>query len=115
LFITEVAGVSASSNEEAQGPHLSGWIRGRHPPGVLTPYDGGFPYEYALLIAGLLGVEALGGDKSVGLGRCRIEVAPDALSWNGRSVSPQEALVSFGVLGADWTDFLLDTRRGMQS
>jgi CRISPR/Cas system CSM-associated protein Csm3 (group 7 of RAMP superfamily) len=115
LFVTEVAGVSALSSEEVHGPHLTGWIRGRHPPGVLTPYDGGFPYEYALLIAGLLGVEALGGDKSVGLGRCRVEVAAGTLSWNGRTISPQDALASFRDLEADWTDFLFDTRRGMQS
>ena len=44
LFTTEV--VQADVN-------LRGEIRARHPRGVLTQDADGFPYEYALLLAGI--------------------------------------------------------------
>ena len=74
---------------------LRGGVRARHPVGVLTQQDGDFPYEYALLVAGMLSLDALGGDKSVGLGRCEIGLEPESLRWNGRTVSPTFALQSF--------------------
>lgn len=74
---------------------LRGTIRARHPAGVLTQDEDGFPYEYSLLIAGLLSLDALGGDKSVGLGRCRIELEEKALRWNDERISKEEALQSF--------------------
>ena len=46
--------------------NLRGKIRARHPAGVLTQYEDGFPYEYDLLVAALLSLDALGGDKSLG-------------------------------------------------
>jgi len=116
LFITEVArGELPLTGEQVNGPHLGGWIRARHPASVLTPYDGGFPYEYALLIAALLSLEALGGDKSAGLGRCRLELAGERLLWNDRPVGIPEALASLRELEADWKDFLDDTRGGVQA
>ena len=75
--------------------NLQGSIRARHPAGVLTQYDGGFPYEYALLVAALLSLDALGGDKSVGLGRCEIQLKEDTLHWNGRCIPLDDALQSF--------------------
>lgn len=53
---------------------LAGTIRARHPQGVLTQDGDAFPYEYALLILALLSLDALGGDKSCGLGRCRVQL-----------------------------------------
>ena len=86
LFTTEIV--------EA-GIDLRGTIRARHPGGVLTQDDDGFPYEYALLVAGLLSLETLGGDKSVGLGRCEVSIEQDALRRNGKCVAPAKALRSF--------------------
>ena len=75
------------------GPGLHGAIRARHPAGVLTQDDDGFPYEYALLAAGLLTLETLGGDKSVGMGRCAIKV--ESLCWNNVNTKIETALASF--------------------
>ena len=72
---------------------LQGAIRARHPGGVLTQDDEGFPYEYALLVAGLLSLETLGGDKSAGLGKCEVRI--ESLRWNGENMSPEDALTSF--------------------
>ena len=75
--------------------NLRGKIRGRHPAGVLTQDEGGFPYEYALLVAGILSLETLGGDKSTGLGRCEVKLDGDKLYWNGGPIKQNEALQSF--------------------
>lgn len=75
--------------------NLRGQIRGRHPAGVLTQDEGGFPYEYALLVAGILSLETLGGDKSTGLGRCEIKLEGDKLCWNGDFINQNNALQSF--------------------
>ena len=84
---------------------LRGDVRARHPVGVLTQQDGDFPYEYALLVAGLLSLDALGGDKSVGLGRCEIGLEPESLRWNGRTVSPTFALRSFAE-EREWAEMI---------
>ena len=102
LFVIEVT--------EPTSPDLTGRIQARHPAGVLTPYDGGFPYEYALLLAALLSLESFGGDKSVGLGRCRLGVTEDTVTWNGQALPVLAALASFTVLGEMWTGFLNDER-----
>ena len=86
LFTTELVEKDVS---------LRGEIRARHSAGVLTQDDGGFPYEYTLLVAGLLSLETLGGDRSVGLGRCEISLEPSSLRWNGDVVSLDDALRSF--------------------
>ncbi len=86
LFTTELA----EGNIELQGS-----IRARHPAGVLTQEDDKFPYEYALLVATLLSLDALGGDKSVGLGRCEVRLKEDQLHWNGQPCSQDDALQSF--------------------
>ena len=93
LFTTEL--VEAEIN-------LQGRIRGRHPAGVLTQYDNGFPYEYALLVAGILSLETLGGDKSTGLGRCKVKLEGDQLCWNGDSITQDDALQSFRDLNEEW-------------
>ncbi len=86
LFTTEFA---------ERGVNLQGAIRARHPADILTQYKGGFPYEYALLIAALLSLDTLGGDKSIGLGRCEILLKEDSLCWNSQNISSDEALQSF--------------------
>ena len=92
------------TTELAQGDlGMQGEIRARHPAGVLTQEDDGFPYEYALLVAALRSLDALGGDKSVGLGRC--EVTVESLRWN---VSQAYVLRSFQEI--EWGD-MLDTLR----
>ena len=95
LFTTELV---------EKGIDLHGEIRARHPGGVLTQDDEGFPYEYALLVAGVLSLEALGGDRSVGMGRCEVGIEPDSLRWNGKTVSLDDALRSFDE--HDWADML---------
>ncbi len=82
------------STEMADGQlQLAGRIRARHPAGVLTVEEDGFPYEYALLVAGLLSIDQLGGDKSCGLGQCAIDVRE--LRWNGTTITTGDALKSF--------------------
>lgn len=81
---------------------LQGTIRARHPAGVLTQHEGGFPYEYSLLVAGLLSIEAFGGDKSAGLGRCQITI--DKLTWNGQQRSAEECLETFAE--KDWKEMV---------
>ncbi len=82
------------TTELSQGDlNMQGEIRARHPAGVLTQYEDGFPYEYALLVAALLSLSALGGDKSVGLGRC--EATVESLRWKGQPFSQDKALQSF--------------------
>lgn len=80
LFVTEVA--------QSGGPELHSYVRARHPMGVLTQDGDGFPIEYALLLAGLLSLEALGGDKSTGLGRCRVTIPGQTVRWNNRHDYP---------------------------
>jgi CRISPR/Cas system CSM-associated protein Csm3 (group 7 of RAMP superfamily) len=82
LFVAEVA--------EGHGLVLESRLRARHRPGVLTS-DGGFPHEYALLLAALLDLEWLGGDKSAGLGACQIKLSGE-VRWNGAAVALDEAL-----------------------
>ena len=95
LFTTELAEGDVS---------LRGTIRARHPAGVLTTYEDGFPYEYALLVAALLSLDALGGDKSIGLGRC--EVTVESLLWNGHSQATNDALQSFQEFPEDWNEWV---------
>lgn len=91
------------TTELSQGDiNAVGEIRARHPAGVLTQEEDGFPYEYALLVAALLSLSAFGGDKSVGLGRC--EVTVESLRWNGRPVSQVQALQGFRE--EEWADML---------
>ena len=82
---------------------LQGTIRARHPSGVLTQYEDGFPYEYALFLVSLLSMETLGGDKSTGLGRCRIEIIEDTLSWNRERISSDKVLQSFKDEPDEWS------------
>ena len=84
------------------GANLQGAIRARHPAGVLAQEEGGFPYEYALLLAVLLSLDALGGDKSAGLGRCKILLKEETLRWNNQCISLDEALQSFKDESEEW-------------
>lgn len=106
LFVTEVV--------MAHDAVLAGRLQARHGPGVLTLKDGdsGFPMEYSLLLAGLLSIDALGGDKSAGLGCCRIEVPERQVRWNDEPKFPlSEALASFE--DPEWFDWLTTIRDEM--
>jgi hypothetical protein len=103
LFVSEVL--------VGEGRTLLGRLKARHPAGVLTPDENGFPHEYALLLAGLLSIESLGGDRSVGLGLCRIEILHQVVRWNGNEWPLTQAL---GCLAeADWKEQLELYREGM--
>ena len=95
LFTTEIV---------EGGSQLFGTVRGRHPGGVLTQEDEGFPYEYSLLVAALLSLDVLGADKSTGLGRCEVCILAASLRWNGEEVSVEDALSSFQE--TEWKELL---------
>ena len=97
LFTTEFA---------EGGANLQGAIRARHPAGVLTQEEDGFPYEYALLLATLLSLDTLGGDKSTGLGRCEIRLKEETLCWNSQCISFDEAFQSFKDEPDEWGEML---------
>ncbi len=101
LFTTEFSDQKTS---------LQGTIRARHPAGVLTPYEEGVPYEYALLLVSLLSMDTLGGDKSTGLGRCSLEIVEDSLRWNCQDISLDAGLQSFEDLADEWAEWLEATR-----
>lgn len=103
LFVNEVVA--------GQGRALIGRLKARHPAGVLTPGVGGFPHEYALLLAGLLGVESLGGHRGIGLGMCRIEIPDQTVRWNGTDLSLTRALGSLAE--PDWKEQLELDREGL--
>ncbi len=105
LFVSEVV---------AGGPQraLSGRLRARHAPGVLTCMEGGFPYEYALLLAGLLTLDALGGDRSVGLGSCHVEVPGQVVRWNERRDYPLSESLK-GMEEEDWMGWITAVRDEM--
>lgn len=95
LFTTEMV---------EKGISLQGGIHARHPGGVLTQDNDGFPFEYALLAAGLLSMETLGGGRSVGLGRCEVSIVPDSFRWNDQVIQLDDALRSFE--DRDWGEML---------
>jgi hypothetical protein len=76
---------------------------------VLSLFDGGFPLEYALLLGGLRTLDSLGGNRTSGLGRCRIEIPEDVVTWNGSPVLLGTALSSFEE--EDWK-VMLELARG---
>jgi CRISPR/Cas system CSM-associated protein Csm3 (group 7 of RAMP superfamily) len=85
LFVTEVA--------EGFDLILHSRIRGRHPLDALTTVENGsFPLEYALMLAALLSIDALGGDKGVGQGRCRMEILGESVRYNDRDWTLSQAL-----------------------
>jgi CRISPR/Cas system CSM-associated protein Csm3 (group 7 of RAMP superfamily) len=97
LFVTEVA--------PGRQTQLQSRLQARHAPGTLTQDADGFPFEYALLLAGLLSLDQLGGDKSAGFGRCQITIVGNAVRWNERPDYPvAEALKSFEE--AEWLEML---------
>lgn len=96
LFITEVADQATAV--------LRGHIRARHPAGALTQDGDGFPYEYALLLCGLLSIDTLGGDKSIGRGRCRVEIPLTHVRWNEEDYPLDEALAGLGDI--EWMEML---------
>lgn len=49
--------------------------------------EGDTPYEYCLLIAGIMSLERLGGDKSTGSGKVRIQI--NSIEYNGISLNKE--------------------------
>ena len=97
LFVSEVAVGSGN-------PHTA-IIQARHEANILTQENNGFPYEYSLLLVGLLAVESLGGDKSSGMGRCAISIPEGTVHWNDHPRYPlAEALSSFTE--PEWIDLM---------
>ena len=100
---------------ELAQPHvnLAGRIRGRHPWALLTVSDG-FPLEYALLVAALPLIPALGGNKSAGLGRCQIAI--ERIEYNGQRREVKSCLQSFEEYAQDedwalWLTMLREQQR----
>jgi CRISPR/Cas system CSM-associated protein Csm3 (group 7 of RAMP superfamily) len=93
LFVTEVA------EGEARKLVLHSRIRARHPDGVLTVIDS-FPLEYALMVAALLSIEALGGSKGVGQGQCQLEVL-EQVEYDGQRL-PLNAVLDSLANPEDW-------------
>lgn len=85
---------------------LNGRIRARHPAGVLTQDGDGVPFEYSLLLVGVLSIDKLGGDKSSGLGCCSVAVTK--IRWNGKDISADECLRSFHE--EEWAELLIMIR-----
>ena len=103
------------TGEQAEGDiQLGGSLRARHAADILTPEDGdtGFPLEYSLLVATLLSLDALGGDKSIGLGQCEICLEPDTLRWNAQAITVDDALDS--LKDKEWGELLIMTREMMR-
>jgi CRISPR/Cas system CSM-associated protein Csm3 (group 7 of RAMP superfamily) len=105
LFVSEVV--------TGAGRALRGSLHARHPAGVLSQLDGEFPLEYALLLAGLRTVDRLGGDRSAGLGACRVEIPGDVVTWNGSAIPLTSGLASFAE--QDWKVLLELAREGGQA
>jgi CRISPR/Cas system CSM-associated protein Csm3 (group 7 of RAMP superfamily) len=85
LFSTEVSVAPAV---------LEARIRGYHRDGELTDFlpqrMARWPIEWALLLAGLLSLDRVGGDKSVGRGACKVTIT--ATAANGGSALVEEIL-----------------------
>lgn len=101
LFITQIV--------QGDSFQLRSRLQARHPAGALTQLESSFPYEYALLLASALDLDCLGGDKSAGLGRCRVEIPDNIVRWNDKPSYPlSEALQSFEDEG--WYEMLAYVR-----
>jgi CRISPR/Cas system CSM-associated protein Csm3 (group 7 of RAMP superfamily) len=92
LFSSEVA--------VGDGLILGSRLRAVHPGGVLLVDEDGLPLEYVLLVAALLGIESLGGQKSAGHGRCRVSIPGEAVSVDG-TTRPVADVLS-GLASGDW-------------
>lgn len=82
LYSTEL--VESLDAEQVYRGRIHGWHE------RLAAEEGAIPVAYGLLVAGLLMVEAVGADRTVGLGACRPVI--DRLEINGQSREPEEAL-----------------------
>jgi hypothetical protein len=119
LFSTEVTDRGSSDKAGGARSEFQGQIRGWHAAGAVTQGgDGEFPFEYELLVAGLLHLGRLGGDKSIGRGRCTVPPDRLAIRWKAPDgepvdISPQDALAnfSFGVGDDGWLT-LMNSYRG---
>jgi CRISPR/Cas system CSM-associated protein Csm3 (group 7 of RAMP superfamily) len=106
LFITEVA------EGGWRNLVLHSRIRARHGDGVLTVVES-FPLEYSLLVAALLSIDALGGNKGIGQGQCQIKILEDRVRYNGQDLTLDAVLAGL-VRTDDWKAGLdlFDDERG---
>ena len=100
------------TTERMQPQTVEGRIRARHPAGILTVEKGGFPHEYSLLLAALLSITTLGGEKGCGLGQCEIRIVPDSLKWNGAAIALRDALANLNE--TEWGDLVAMIREENQ-
>lgn len=82
--------------EYAREQRLVSVVDGRHPH-VLAFEEGDLPFAYSLLVAAVLSVDRLGGEKSVGCGRlgqgeARRGIRIDGIQYNGEERTPEEFL-----------------------
>ncbi len=107
LFATEIVSVSKGA--------YAARLRARHPSEALTHNGGGLPYEYALLVTALLGIESLGGDKSAGRGQCVITVDESTLKWNRTPQSLDAMLAPFREDGwQEYYQLMIDEKTGSE-
>jgi hypothetical protein len=94
-MILNSEGESPTTDDEAAAESFWSFeIRGSHPLLVYSRGEFPMPYEYALLTAGALAMERLGGQRSTGLGEILCE--PMELRW----APPGEPFQSFDVEAA---------------
>lgn len=73
------------SSEYVAPMTLSTLIEGYHRKMIC--FKGDTPYEYCMLIAGIMSLERLGGDKSTGSGKVRIQI--NSIEYNGISLDKE--------------------------
>lgn len=82
-------------------------LNARHQQDELTVVED-TPAEYAILVAGLLAIDALGGDKSTGLGWCSIKIREAV--YQGRPIDENALLKPLADMGSDYLGFIEEYR-----
>lgn len=100
LFTIEAAGETTDE--------FTGTIRAFHPHGSLLPNEE-FPLEYSLLVCALGSIEILGGNKSVGMGRCLVRIE-EPITWrrDGAIQRPRSLSETLAVFELDEWDTYVD-------
>lgn len=100
---------------ESVQPHITlrGMLEALHGSSQITPHqEDTLPFEYDLLVAGLLSLERIGGDRSVGSGHCFIQI--NKIHYNTKLFPQEKLLASFQDEPAEWKDLLLMCREEMR-
>lgn len=98
LFTTEVVSSTA--------PYRFS-LRAYHRDNELTVIED-IPAEYSLLVAGIRMIDALGGDKSTGLGWCTVEIV--GARYQGKEIGEESLLKPLLETGTDFLDFIREYR-----